>query len=364
MTQNNAKILLFLLAVLLFGGVYMYVYKPNIEDKEALQSECDSLQTQLNDLKAKNANREIYEQETVQYMEDVKDILAYYPASYDQELTVMFIKGIEDAHNGSFEISNTGLSTPSLFYTLGGITNEDGTTTSGYQCYTGTLPITYTGTYDGVQDFLEYIMGYRYRMNVSSINITYDSENDICSGSITMNAYYITGEDREGDTVEVDVPEGVSNLFTGGAGAGGANTYAYDADNGASIVTDNDVKIILNNANNDATDGIIVAAGDKDTYVTSSANDVVSLEIKVEEEDGKMFYSYEIAGDSYREELTGSDLKIYVQSSQRVDSDDVNGVEVKVVNSTSVPVFFKVDGDDTVSPRFIMGRKTGKVKVY
>lgn len=363
MTQNNAKILLFLLAVVIFGGVYMYVYKPNIEDKESLQSECDSLEAQLNDLRAKDVNRKVYEEETVKFMEDVQEILEYYPASFDQELTVMFIKGIEDAHNGTFTISNTTLSTPSIFYSLGGITKEDGTTTSGYQCYTGTLPISYTGTYEGVQNFLEYIMGYRYRMNVSSINIAYDSENDICNGTITMNAYYITGEDREGDTVEVDVPEGVSNIFTGGSGAS-VNTYVYDSDNGAGLVTNNDVKIILNNANNDATDGIIVAAGDKDTYVTSSANDMVTLEIKVEAVDEKVFYSYEIDGNSYKKELVGNDLKIFVQSSARVDATDINAVEVKVANTTDIPVFFKVDGDDAVSPRFIMGRKTGKVKVY
>lgn len=47
-----------------------------------------------------------------------------------------------------------------------------------------------------------------------------------------------------------------------------------------------------------------------------------------------------------------------------MDSDDKNGVKLNVKNGTTIPVYVKVAGDDTSSPRFALGSKTGTVKVY
>ncbi len=364
MSKNNAKILLFLLAVLLVGASYMYVFKPNQEETDALKAEAATLETKLNDLKAKEKDREMYETQIVEFNEGFDDMVADFPATLDQEITVMFIKGCEDARNGEFEINSTGLGAPEQFYTLGGTANADGTVSGGYSCQQSSLPINYKGTYEGVKEFVDYIMSYKYRMSISSINIAFDETNDLYSGSINMHAYCVSGEGREADTLNLDVETGVDNIFHGGDGAPSANTYSYDEDNGASIVSDHDIKVTLNNANNDATDGVIVSAGGSDTYVTYANNDVADLTIKVYEEDGKNYVSYTIGDGTYSMEVTSSDITVYVESSDRVDSDDKNGVKVTVDNDTSVPVFFKVDGDDTTSPRFKVGSKSGTVKVY
>lgn len=364
MSKNNAKILLFLLAVLMVGATYMYVFKPNQDETAKLESEAETLETKLKDLKAKEADREMYETQIVEFNEGFQEIIAEFPAALNQEVTVMFVKGVEDVHQGEFQIASTGLGAPQQFYTLAGSTDAEGNVTGGYTCEKAIFPISYTGSYEGVKDFVEYIMNYKYRMNISDISIAYDEANDIYSGGVTLYAYSVAGEGRTPESVDLDVETGVDNIFHGGAGAPAAETYEYDEDDGASIKGDHDIKIMLNNANNDATDGVIVSAGSSDTYVTYGNNDVASLEIKVYEEDGKNYMSYTIGDQTYSAEITSSDLTIYVESSQRVDSDDKNGVKVSVSNTTSVPVFFKVDGDDTTAPRFAMGSKSGTVKVY
>ncbi len=364
MSKNNVKIILFLLAVILVGASYMYVFKPNMEDTDALKSEANTLETRLNELKEKDKNRDVYEAEIITYGEAVDEMVADFPATLDQEISVMFIKGCEEARNGEFEISSTGLGAPQQFYTLGGSADSEGNVTGGYSCFQSDMPISYTGTYDGVKEFVDYILGYKYRMSISSINIVYDESNEVYAGSVNMHAFCVSGEDREADTLNLNVETGVDNIFFGGEGAPSANTYAYDSDDGASIATDNDIKITLNNANNDATDGVVVSAGGSDTYVTYGDNDVAELVIKVYEEDGKNYVSYTIGSESYSMEVASKDVKVYVQSSERVDSDDDNGVKVTVDNDTTVPVFFKVDGDDVTSPRFTVGSKSGTVKVY
>lgn len=365
MSKNNIKIILALLAILMLGATYMYVFKANMDDTKALDAEIATLQTRYDELKAKEVNREQYITETAQYRSDLEDELTKFPATLDQEITVMFIKGInKDEGEYQFDVQSTSLGEPALYYTLGTAVDTDGNETPGYECYQASFPISYKGSYEGIKDLVNYIMNYKYRMNISSISIAYNSGDDTYTGSINLNAYCVSGEGRTPDTINVDVKEGVDNVFIGGDGAAVNTSYSYDSDNGDAIKGSHNLEIILSNANSDSVDGIIVAAGGKDTYVTSAENKVERLNIKVYEEDGKNYVEYSIGDSSYVAEITTTDLTVYVESSARVDGDDKNGVRVTVDNSTSLPVFFKVDGDDTTSPRFELGSKTGVVKVY
>lgn len=369
MSKANISILLVILSVAIVVGVYFYVYKPNMEDKDALQAEINTLQARYDDLSAKAQKKDQYLADTAMYRAEFENEVKYFPATLDQEISVMFIKGInKDEGVKQFDVNNVGLGRPNLFYVLGsgavqGSTNV-AVTDDSYRCYSASFPVTYTGSYEGIKDLMDYIMAYKYRMNVSSVSMAYNSETDTFTGAINLNAYCVTGGDREADKISVNVNNGVDNIFHGGSGAVAVSSYEYDADNGAAIVSNHDVNILLNNANNDTSDGIIVSAGGSDTYVTSGANEVQTLVITVDNEEGKNFVTYAIGDKSYKKEIVSSDLKIYVESSKRVDGNDKNGVKVTVDNKTSLPVFFKVVDDDATSPRFSVGSKSGTVKVY
>ena len=374
MTDSNKKLLLVIAAIAILLIAYMYVYSPTQQDNAALDSEIETLEARYNDLKAKEGNREQLLQETEEYNQQFDEMLAYYPAELNQEVTVMFMKGIEE----QFDFVNQTVALPrdSQFYVLGQgmeegeqVVDEELITEDSYVCNTGEYSISYTGTYESLKDFMDYIANYRYRMNISSVTATYNLEEGTCVGSVNLNLYSISGPGREADTVDVDVPTGVENIFLGGSGSASSSatvTYEYDSDNGESIITDNNLTIMLNDANNDAASGIIVAAddGDEDTYVTSNANEAVDLTISVYTAEGKNFVSYEIGDESYEQEILTDDVTIYVQSSERVNADDTNGVNVTVSNTTSMPVFFKVVDDDSASPRFRIVNRSGVVKVY
>ena len=160
--------------------------------------------------------------------------------------------------------------------------------------------------------------------------------------------------------MDVDVPEGVSNIFQGGAGAPSVTTSSHDSGQGQDIKDDHDILIGLNNANGDSSDGIIVSAGSN--KVSSTANSIETVALSITDEDGKV--EVKLGDESYSFELTDTELTIYVESSKRVDNDDKNGIKLNVTNDTSVPVYVKVADDDNDAPRFALGSKTGTVKVY
>ena len=373
LSKSNIKILLFIVAAAILGLTYLYVFKSNMSDAESIQSEVDSLQTRYDELMAKQKDRDMYVEKTAEYQEKIEERLAYFPATLDQEISVMFIKGLtKDQGNLQFDVSSVGLGQPESFYSMGAVADASVDTTdttdttasdnSEYEGLTASLPIAYEGSYEGLKDFIDYIMNYKYRMNISSFDISYNAEDDIYSGSIALNAYCVTGGDREADKVDVNVPEGVSNIFLGGQGAATVTSSSHDTDEGASIAATHDILIGLNNANADSTEGIIVSSGsDK---LSSTANDVEEIALSIKEEDGKKTAEVKLGDDSYSFELKEKELTIYVESSKRVDVDDKNGVKLDVTNNTDVPVYVKVADDDASAPRFALGSKTGTVKVY
>ncbi|MGN0367991.1 MAG: hypothetical protein ACI4EK_04340 [Wujia sp.] len=354
MSKSNIKILLFLAAVAILGLTYLYVFKTNMDDAEALQSEVNQLQTRYDELKEKEKDRDYYVEETENYNKKFEERLAYFPAGLNQEVSVMFMKGVEkDQGNLQFGINSFGMSKPEGFYSLAG---------DEYQCYKANFPIVYQGSYEGLKDFVDYVMNYQYRMNIDTFNIAYNAQDDTYTGAINLNAYCIEGGERTPETVDIDVPEGVSNIFLGGNTAATVTSSSHDGDLGASIKDDHAMVIGLNNANGDGSEGVVVTAGSNS--VKNSDNSIQTVDLSIKEEDGKNMVECKLGGDSYSFELTDSELKIYVESSKRVDSDDKNGIKLNVANETDVPVFVKVADDDASAPRFALGSKTGTVKVY
>ena len=187
----------------------------------------------------------------------------------------MFFKGTEEAQE--YQNLTIGMPEPSTYYVLGGeeIDDEDGT--QPYVVETTAYGISYNGSYDGLKDYLAYIANYKYRMNISNISIAYDAEatEDVkqCTGVVTLNAYSISGPDRDPEQPTVDVKEGKEVIFEDVTGGTKAST-SFDEDNGASIVSNHNLVIMLNNANNDTASGIIVASSESNesTFVTSSEN--------------------------------------------------------------------------------------------
>ena len=153
----------------------------------------------------------------------------------------------------------------------------------------------------------------------------------------------------------------IENMISAGAGSS-----THDADKGESIVSDHTLVILLNNSDNDSMSGIIAASNESNesTYVTSNENKVEDLVLSLKEEDGKNNLTYSIGSKINKVEVTSTDVTVYVKSSDRVDDNDKNGVNVKIENETSLAVYFKVAGDDSSNPRFKIGQKAGVVKEY
>jgi len=374
MSDTSKKALIALLGIAIVFLAYMYVFKPAQEDKDKLETECSDLQVRLDDLTAKEAQKDQLLAETEEYKKQFDEVLKNYPADLNQEVAVMFFKSIEE--NNEFVNNTFSMPRDGEFYRLGAsassgvgtdaLTAEDHAK-NDYICTSTTYGVSYKGSYQGIKDVLAYVAGYKYRMNIPAFNISYDNSMDIYQGTISINGYSISGPDRTPDTVDPGVAAGSSNLFIAGDGSSSAGASSkYDADQGAAIVSSNQLAIMLNSANSDLSSGVVVAsnASKDETYVTSNENSRVALNISVYNQDGKNYVEYSIGTQKYTAEILSSEVAVYVKSSARVDSSDANGVDVTVTNTTTLPVYFKVVDDDATNPRYKLVGRSGVVKEY
>ncbi|MBQ9233852.1 MAG: hypothetical protein IJ167_07445 [Lachnospiraceae bacterium] len=286
----------------------------------------------------------------------------------------MFLKGTETTFD-TFKNLAVSLPHESTFYTIGAVKEQTtgdisvgGNEQDSSEPYVATkieYPISYQGSYEQLKSYMDYIATYKYRLNISSISMTYNADTELVTGGINLDAYAVHGPERIPEQPEVSVPTGVENIFLGGEGAY-VSTSTYAADGGQAIIANHNAIILLNSASNDAASGVIIASDESDekTYVSSEDNSVAEATFRIYEEEGKNFVEYSIGSNSYITEILSSDFTVYVKSSSRVDKDDQNGISIKVDNKTIIPVYFKVADDDSSAPRFKISSKSGIVEVY
>lgn len=409
---NSTKIALLSLVgilVIVFAGIYFV--KPNIEEKRNIDTECVELQTRLDDLLRKEADRPKYEAGIIEYENKYQEVLSSFPADLNQEISIMFMQGIKD--NNEFKIDNLELGEKEEFYTLGSngadatidttaetdsaegtentdVASEETTDTSeesataegelavegdttdpnALVCYRASLPLTYYGSYNSLKDVVAYIDTYSDRMTVNNLSITY-TDDGIYEGDMGVMCYSVEGESRPERNIDLNnIEVGVDNIFGGSAGSStnaGSSLNKYDENDGIAIETSYDFYTMVNAASSDVSAKVVGqnGAGKDSSVISNSDNTISTVNYEFYEKDGKNYCKYTLDDSkSYEAEITSvDDIKILVQSSERKGEDDKVKVKMTIDNQTSMPVYVKVSGDDAVSPRVNIS-KTGLVKVY
>lgn len=416
--DSEKMALLILVGVAAVVLVFMYVAKPNYEEVQTINTEITQLQARLAELNQKQANREQYIADTEKYNSDFEDLLDAFPADMNQEITIMFLDGIKT--DNDFALQALEMGQKEQFYTLGqgggdaslattgtdttasteaasteagattAATTEATTTTeaatgdaltedtiagddAAYKCFRAAFPIDFYGSYDSLKDVINYVAGYQDRMTINTLEVKFDGENNVYTGALDLYCYSIESSERPERQIDLNEVEiGVDNIFDTDVQVGGSDSdnslNKYDENDGAALENNYDFYAMLNSATSDVSAKIVGQNGTgKEASVISNAdNSVSTLTFDFYEKDGKNYCKYTLDDStSYEAEVTSAeDIKVLLQSSARKNDDDEVGIRVTIRNTTSLPVYVKVSGDDSVSPRVDIASKSGSVKVY
>lgn len=405
--DSEKSMILILIGAAVLVLSFMYIVKPNYEEIQSLKAESQQLQARLTDLQQKQARRDEYLAGIDEYTNAFEEVLAEFPADLNQEITIMFLQGIKN--DNKFKIDALTLGEPEQFYTLGlgggdatlstgtdasadtateasteaastEAASQDGTLEEGeigpdpnaYTCYRADFPIQYNGSYESLKNVIDYIDGYNCRMTINSIDIAYDADENLYTGNLDLKCYSIESAERPERSLELnDIETGVDNIFTsGGTGSSSQSSSLkkYDENDGAAIENNYDFYAMLNPSTSDVSAKVVGqnGTGKEASVISNSDNTVSTLTYDFYEVDGKNYCKYTLDNSkSYEAEITSAeDIKLLFQSSARKDGDDKVGIRVTIRNTTSLPVYVKVSGEDAASPRVDIVSKSGSVKVY
>ena len=381
-SNRDKGILLIVLGIAVCAFSIVYLAKPNLDKKKALDSEAIQLQARLTDLQSKVADKETYEKGIEEYTKKYESVLNAFPADLNQEITIMFLEGVKDSNE--FTIGSLTLGDKSPFYTLASNPGADAalaaapaeTVDAAATADAATAPLTESGTVTdntltcySANFPITYIDNYSDRMTVDSLDIRLRGDGKY-EGSLELTCYSIEGESRPERSIDLNEVEiGVDNIFegTGSSGSSDSSLNKYDDKDGAAIESAYDFYVMLNAATSDVSAKVVGqnGTGKEDTVIWNSDNTISSITYDFYEKDGKVYCKYTLDNSlSYEAEVTSAeDVKLLIQSSERKNDEDMVGAKVVIRNSTSLPIYVKVSGDDTVSPRVTVA-KSGSVKVY
>ncbi len=224
-TKGQRNLLLFILGIAILVVPIRVFAMSNFDDKKTIENQKNERQTYYNELKAKDANRQQYIEDTEKYTKQYQDILAQFPSELYQDNTIMYLQGVKDKYKFNFPSITMGEET--LFYTLGSGAAGDVTTTDvaadgsdatvaatdGYNCYSASFPVTYEGSYKDVKDVIDYIKNGDYRMTLDTVSIAFNDQTGKYEGDMTITSYAVNGEDRTTDHADVNVQTGTNNIF-------------------------------------------------------------------------------------------------------------------------------------------------------
>ncbi len=218
--DREKKLLLILGGLILIFLVYRLLFVPLQNDNESLKSEAGQLEAQVEQMRGMVANQSSYESQTKEMKEEMDLVFDGIPSNLTAEDEILYAYNMEK----QYDLTVTSLSMPDalLAYTM----NADGNNVqdSGKLLYKVPMAIACDISYEGIKDYLRNLENEKYSKSIENISLTYNSETGRLSGTLTVNMYYLFGNDRAYTPQTIDgVSIGTDNIFGNTASNSGSN---------------------------------------------------------------------------------------------------------------------------------------------
>ena len=373
--SERDKFLLCLIgSLLLVFLAYYFGFRNFTEKTDALESEINTLQVKYDDLKDKADNSAQYKQDTENYNILFDGGLAVYDSGFSQKASLMFTTELE-AQPGVW-VKTVSMPDATLVYTFGNVTSSNPSAngakvySTDMQGYKKTVTYSYECDYDTFKDLLAYILDYDTVYTIDTVSCSYNEDDELMSGNITISQYAITGSDREYYEPEIDsIDLGTENLFVSETNP----SRVTEASDEFGLMTNYDIALSLSSESSDLSSVVLGRRGYSSSQVSANTNDNVPVVINIAGEKGEYTISYSVGDESYPDtdkatvDLVfnpGRSLDLIVFSSERESDEDMAGASVTINNETDMTLNIKVVNDDSANPRFNIESASGAVRYY
>lgn len=219
---NEMQIFLLMLALVVIMVIVAvnYLYRPLLEERNALRDENYNLNVRYIELYNMSANEAFWKDEINKSRQAISKVLNRYSAGNTPEKSIKFVSDMEEelqlrVPDLTFSAANllTSVTMP-MVHDMG-----DGNETYSIEYYDvnllkETLSFNYTCDYEQLKKMSDYFGAYPERMNIESITVNYNSETNELEGNTILNMYAVTGTDKQYQEPAItDIRLGEDNIF-------------------------------------------------------------------------------------------------------------------------------------------------------
>ena len=354
--SHRDKRLLGILGIAIIGLILYYaVYRPVTLKKQAIEDELVAIEERVATLRVEYDKMPFYLEETEVAETRIIEIQETLPAELTQERAFKLLFDIESAFSevnfGSVTFSNV----ETLAYS--NELNDETTEMAIRQNVVSNLDLSYTD----LKAFLRYIGNYEDRTVLTNLSMNLLEEENKIATTLVMNMYGLVGANREIEPVIFDtVPKGKIQPFD-------SPNLRITPETVTNRVTDGtgDLFITLKPTRADGYAQIIGRTNDpgQGSYVTGDGNNVVQANLRIFVENGNYYATYVMNGVTKSRQAfdVGQALELDLYASNRVDANDLVGMNLTIVNQTQLPLYINKIEEDPTKPRLNIVSTEGEV---
>ncbi|TCK98375.1 hypothetical protein EDC19_0795 [Natranaerovirga hydrolytica] len=210
--SKNKNLAIFLIILLLMALLYYWGYKPLAAQKEALETEVETLEIRHSELLTKQINRETLLEEINLYHESIAYIENKVPSVINQERIITLLNDMEEATNIQFNTIQFSEKEELLTQEIIVKDEEGHERTQEEQVSLIEVNLNYQSSYLAFKDFLMYLEDLEQRVIISGFNLSMANEQLVGSMNLKFYSLYYEGraiqESYVPDGFLSDMPQG------------------------------------------------------------------------------------------------------------------------------------------------------------
>lgn len=375
-SSRDKKLILVVVSVAIIVAAYLLGFQKFYDRTQQYQAESEKLHATQKDLMEKTQNRDKYIKETEEYKKVYNAVFANYGSSVNQDEALEFLNKVEKI-TGAW-IRGVTFSDSVNVYSFGNVRSTNPSATgmkvynTDYKGWKTTLTLSYQASYSEFKQMISYINDYYSKNAIETISMSYNAEENVVSGAISLATYSVTGSDRKSVSPVFSLPIGTDNIFF--SSVFDSTRVDIEDTTGDYILSNYDYYMLLNSANADLDSCIIGKKGDKTkgTILTANSNAKLDVAIRFSGSAGNYRVQYQIGDKTYPIENynsgvafePGNTLDFLIMSTPRIDGSDTGLVNLTLTNDTDMNLNVKVCNDDTKNSRVNFASRNGNITIY
>lgn len=221
MSKKDLSMLIGLAGILILAAVWYFVVSPLQTDTQTIETENIGLKSKVDLYQSVNANLAEYQQGIEKMNVEIQEIMNHYPSYISRQDEIMFLSIMEDEYPEDLAIESIGMGGASEVSVATEAVMDAGESTLAVHMFKQPSSYDFRCTYDGMKEMVTYLGTQTNKKSIDEITLSFDSSTGSLKGSLGLSQYYMTGTDKEYQSIKVpSVRKGLDNVFHTVSGAG------------------------------------------------------------------------------------------------------------------------------------------------